>query len=162
MLIFSRNTDKCNIRDADKVGITMANIFQSVGKGWKRLWEKNKRGKLFSVAMVGTVVSLLSLWELMVMFEMEPLKDYPIPLVEQLNEWAWLTLIIGGVIAIGGWLYYHDHNKNYKRFHELMDTDSKAQFVRNIDEIEELALDLGPDFERQVMEKRKEFRVKTR
>ena len=63
---------------------------------------------------------------------------------------------------IAAWLYFHDHNKSYTRFNELMETDSKASFVRNIDEIEELAIQLGPDFEKMVIEKRKEFNVKTR
>lgn len=140
----------------------MSNPFESLIKGWRSFWQKNKRGKLFAVAMLGTVVAILSVWELMVMFDTEPLNDYPIPLIESLNEWAWLTLAVSAIIAIGGWLYYHDHNKKFKRFEELIDTDSKAQFVRNVDEIEELAIDLGPDFEKQVMEKRDHFKVKTR
>ncbi len=140
----------------------MTNPLTSFSKAWKRYWQKNKRGKLFLVATLGTIVALLSLWELMEYFDTEPLKGYPVPGVDYLNQWAWVTLVIGGVFSIGGWLYYSDHNKKYKKFHELIDTDSKAQFVRNIDEIEEIALELGPDFERIVIDKRNEFKVKTR
>jgi hypothetical protein len=157
------HTGKGNIMDSDKgEGPNMKNPFEPIGKAWKAFWQKNKRGKLFLVAVLGTVIALLALWELLVMFETEPLKDYPLPLIEKLDEWSWALLIVGGVLSIGGWLYYHDHNKSFKRFEELIETDSKAQFVRNIDEIEQLAVDLGPDFENKVMEKRKEFKVKTR
>lgn len=149
--------------DIDKgEGPEMTNPFNSVGKAWKRFWQKNKRGKLFLVAVFGTIVALLSLWELLEYFDTEPFKGYPIPLVDHLDQWAWATLVLGGIFSIGGWLYYADHNKKYKKFYELVETESKAQFVRNIDEIEELALDLGPDFERIVIEKRDEFKVKTR
>jgi hypothetical protein len=149
--------------DINKVeGSHMTNPFVSFGKAWKKFWQKNKRGKLFLVASAGTVVASLSLWELLEFFDTEPLKGHPIPLVDYLDQWAWATLVVGGIFTIGGWLYYADHNKKFKRFHELMETDSKAQFVRNIDEIEELAIELGPDFESMVMDKRDEFKVKTR
>ncbi len=140
----------------------MTNPLEPIGKAWKGFWQKNKRGKLFLVAMLGTIIAILALWELMVMFETEPIADYPLPLIENLDEWSWALLVVGGILSIGGWLYYHDHNKSYHKFEKLINTDSKAQFVRNIDEIEELAIDLGPDFEKKVIERRADFKVKTR
>ncbi|MBN1390282.1 MAG: DUF3198 domain-containing protein [Candidatus Thermoplasmatota archaeon] len=136
-------------------------IIKKVGSAWTRFWQKNKRGKLLIISMLGTLVFLFSAWELAVTFDIEPFNDLEIPGLAELDNLAWLTLGIGGIVMIGGWLYYHDHSKNFKRFEELIRTDSKALFVRNIDEIEELAVQLGPDFERQVLDKRKEFRVKT-
>ncbi|MBN1539650.1 MAG: DUF3198 domain-containing protein [Candidatus Thermoplasmatota archaeon] len=132
------------------------------GAAWKKFWQKNKRGKLLIISVLGTLVFLLSAWELAVTFEIDPFIDMEIPGLAELDDIAWLTLGIGGIVMIAGWLYYHDHSKNFKRFNELIDTDSKAQFVRNIDEIEDLAVQLGPDFERQVIDRRKEFHVKTR
>ncbi len=144
------------------MGTTMTNPLDSVKKAWKGFWQKNKAGKLFAIATLSTLIALLALWELMESWGTEPIKGYPIPGIESMDEWAWIPLIIGGIFAIGGWLYYNDHNKKLKKYEELMETDSKAQFVRNIDEIEELALDLGPDFEKRVVEKRADFKVKTR
>lgn len=140
----------------------MTNPFVAVKKGWKAFWQKNKAGKLFAIAAISTLIALLALWELLEYFDTEPIKGNPIPGIDGLDQWAWIPLILGGIFSIGGWLYYNDHNKKLKKFEELMDTDSKAQFVRNIDEIEELALDLGPDFEKRVMDKRSDFKVKTR
>jgi hypothetical protein len=136
--------------------------FKSIADGWKRFWQKNKRNKLFILALVATAVFLLSAWELAVEFEMEPFKDAEIPGVAELDNYAWISIGISGIVMIAGWMYFHDHNKNYLKFKELIETDSKANFVRNIDEIEELAVQLGPDFEKQVIDKRKEFNVKTR
>ena len=137
-------------------------ILSTIGSAWKKFWQKNKRGKLMILSLLGTAVFILSGWELLSHFETGFFYDNQIPGVDQLDNVAWITLGIGGIIMIAGWLYFNDHNKNYKRFNELIVTDSKAQLVRNIDEIEELAIQLGPDFERQVIEKRKEFNVKTR
>ncbi|MGA1872176.1 MAG: DUF3198 domain-containing protein [Thermoplasmatota archaeon] len=134
----------------------------SIGAAWRRFWQKNKRGKLLILSVLGTLVFVFSAWELAVEFEIDPFKDMEIPVLAELDNVAWLTLGIGGIVMIAGWLYYNDHAKNFKKFKDLIETDSKAQFVRNIDEIEELAVQLGPDFERQVLDKRKEFNVKTR
>ena len=137
-------------------------ILTKFGKGWKKFWQKNKRGKLLILALIGTMVFVLSGWELLAHFETEFFMENQIPIVDQLDNVAWMTLGIGGIVMIAGWLYFSDHNKNFKKFNELIITDSKAQFVRNIDEIEDLAIQLGPDFEKQVINKRKEFNVKTR
>lgn len=136
--------------------------FDGIRNGWKKFWQKQRRGKLFLFSIIATAVFVLSGWELFSYFEFEFFADLQLPIVDQMDRYAWIPLVIGGLLMIVGWLYYHDHNKHYKRFKELMDTDSKANFVRNIDEIEECAIELGPDFERQVIEKRKQFKVKTR
>jgi hypothetical protein len=144
------------------VGKTMTSAFDRIKKPWKAFWQKNKAGKLFAIAAISTLITLLSLWELLEYFDTEPIKGNAIPGLDELNQWAWIPLIIGAIFTIGGWLYYNDHSKKLKKYEELMATDSKAQFVRNIDEIEELAIDLGPDFEKRVIEKRSDFKVKTR
>ena len=138
------------------------NPIDKLGAAWKKFWQKGKRGKLFILSIIATAVFVLSGWELLATWETEPVVDYQIPLVERMDNYAWISFGIGGIIMIAGWLYFHDHNKNFKRFNELIETASKANFVRNIDEIEDLAIQLGPDFEKQVIEKRKEFNVKTR
>lgn len=137
-------------------------IVKSIGTGWRKFWQKNKRNKLFILSLISTLVFLISAWELLIHLEMIQNSDLEIPLIAEMDNYAWIPLGIGGIVMIASWLYYHDHNKNYQRFKELIETDSKANFVRNVDEIEELAIQLGPDFEAQVIDKRKEFKVKTR
>ncbi len=127
----------------------------------KEYWQKNKRGLLLLIGILGTVIASFGLWELLIEFDQID-RDYELPLLDQVDMWAWFLIIIGAIIAIGGFLYYHDLNKRYKKFVELMDTDSKAAFVRNLPEIEECAIDLGPEYETQVIDKRKKLKVKTR
>ncbi|MEA3557771.1 MAG: DUF3198 domain-containing protein [Candidatus Thermoplasmatota archaeon] len=136
--------------------------FEKIQAAWKRFWQKNKRTKLFILSIIATAIFVLSGWELFSHFDAEFFVDHQIPIVDQMDNYAWIPLGLGGLLMISAWLYFHDHNKHYKRFHELMDTDSKANFIRNIDEIEECAIQLGPSFETQVIDKRKQFKVKTR
>lgn len=135
---------------------------EKIKEAWKRFWNRNKRFLLFLIGFIGTLLFLFGMWELLVTWGTKPFKDYEIPLVSEMDYYAWIAVGIGIVAMIGGFLYFHDQNKNFKRFHELIDTDSKALFVRNIDEIEELAVQLGPDYEKMVLEKRELFKVKTK
>ncbi len=125
----------------------------------KDYWNKNKRGLLLLITAVGLVITVLGVLELLFEFEM---IDFEVPLMKQVDNYAWFFVIIGGIVLIGGYLYFREYNKNYKKFNELMEKESKAAFVRHIVEIEELAVSLGPDYEKQVMEKRKKLKVKTR
>ncbi len=133
-----------------------------IKESWKEFWQRDKRIKLFTIGFIGMVLFLLSGWELLSFFEIDPFTDYEPPLLIKIEEWGWALLAVGGIMMIFGFLYYHDYNKSYKRYNELMETDSKAHFVRNIDEIEQLAMELGPDFEGRVMDRREKYRVKTR
>jgi|OpeIllAssembly_1097287.scaffolds.fasta_scaffold1396216_1 hypothetical protein len=137
-------------------------LIERIKEGWKEFWQKDRRIKLFTVGFIGTVMLLLGGWELLSFFEIDPFTDYEPPLLIKIEEWGWALVIIGGILMIFGFLYYHDYNKSFKRFEELMGTESRANFVKNLDEIEQLALELGPEFERRVMEKRERYRVKTR
>lgn len=137
-------------------------LIERIKEGWKEFWQKDRRIKLFTVGFIGTVMLLLGGWELLSFFEIDPFTDYEPPLLIKIEEWGWALVIIGGILMIFGFLYYHDYNKSFKRFEELMGTESRANFVKNLDEIEQLALELGPEFERRVVEKRERYRVKTR
>lgn len=77
------------------------------------------------------------------------------------GDWKyWIFLLsIGLILAGGGYLY--SFLKDRKEFKELIDTGSKATFVRNQDDIEYLAWNLGQKYEAIVQDKKKEFKIKT-
>jgi hypothetical protein len=79
---------------------------------------------------------------------------------EALGNWAYWVLILGIVLFIIGIFYLYGHFKLLKEFRELMKINSKAKFIKNLDRIEELAWRLHPKFEKIVIEKKKEFRIK--
>ena len=72
-----------------------------------------------------------------------------------------LIFVVAGpiVVMIGGYLvgsYYVARHK----FEHLMVTKSKAEFLRNLPEVEDLLWDLTPDDERRYLEKKAELRIR--
>lgn len=65
------------------------------------------------------------------------------------------------VILIGGY-YLYDNVSKRKEFEELMNTESKKEFLSNLDRIEELAYKLSTEHEEMVWEKKKELKIKRR
>ncbi len=75
------------------------------------------------------------------------------------NYIYWLFMIALGILLICAWLF-GDIILSKKKFDKLIVINSKAIFVRNQNEIEELAWKLGPKFVDLVIEKKKEFKIK--
>jgi hypothetical protein len=78
-------------------------------------------------------------------------------LADPFGSWAYWMVVVGpiGLIACAWWLY--DYVKKTKDLAKLIDTPSKAKFVRNLDDIEYLAWSLPQRFENKVLAKKKEF-----
>jgi Protein of unknown function (DUF3198) len=75
------------------------------------------------------------------------------------GDWvAWLV-VVGpiGLIVCGWWLY--DFVRKTRELAELIDTPSKAKFVRNLDDIDYLAWSLPQRYEDLVIAKKKEFKI---
>lgn len=80
-------------------------------------------------------------------------------LAHPLGQWAtWLVVVapIGLVVCI--WWFY-DYIRKTRELADLIDTPSKAKFVRNLDEIEYLAWSLPQKFEDQVLKKKRELKI---
>ncbi len=80
-------------------------------------------------------------------------------LAKPFGAWAtWLVVAapIGLIICI--WWFY-DYVKKTRELAALIDTPSKAKFVRNLDDIEYLAWSLPQRFEDVVLKKKREFKL---
>lgn len=80
-------------------------------------------------------------------------------LIQPFGTWVtWIAVIapIGLVVCLW-WLY--DYIKKVRKLVGLMDTSSRAKFVRNMDDIEYLAWVLPRRFEKQVLDKKREFKL---
>jgi len=75
------------------------------------------------------------------------------------SNWAYWMIVVGPIgLAVCVWWVY-DYFKKVRRLGKLIDTPSKAKFVRNIDDIDYLAWSLPQRFENQVIEKKRELRI---
>jgi len=80
-------------------------------------------------------------------------------LIQPFGTWVtWVAIIapIGFIVSIW-WLY--DYIKKTRKLARLMDTPSRAKFVRNMDDIEYLAWVLPRRFEKHVLDKKREFKL---
>jgi hypothetical protein len=97
-------------------------------------------------------------------FILDFMSHYDIPVItgflDRIEWWvAWLLII--SLILLGAaayFLYANVRDKN--RFNELIDTGSKSIFVRNQNELEEIAFRLGTKYQELLFEKKKELKVK--
>lgn len=69
-------------------------------------------------------------------------------------------VVIGPIISIVGAVLVGGYLLARGRFEHLMQTKSKAEFLRNLDKIEELLWDLTPRDEQRYLDKRAEFRLR--
>ena len=77
-----------------------------------------------------------------------------------LGNWTYWFLVIGGfLVLVFGW-FFGDRVNKIKKFNKLMDTNSKSKFIKNIAEIETLALSLGKKYEDRVTEREKEYKIR--
>jgi len=75
------------------------------------------------------------------------------------GNWAYWMIVVGPIgLAVCIWWVY-DYFKKVQKLSRLIDTPSKAKFVRNIDDIDYLAWSLPQRFEDKVLEKKRGFRL---
>ncbi len=85
-----------------------------------------------------------------------PIKNY---LSDPFGTWVYWLVVAApiGLLVCAWWIF--DYFRKVKELAGLIDTASKAKFVRNMDDIEYLAWSLPKKFEDHVIEKKKEFKL---
>lgn len=80
-------------------------------------------------------------------------------LIQPFGRWVtWIAVVAPiGLIVSAWWLY--DFVKKTRELSKLIDTPSKAKFVRNLDDIEYLGWVLPGRYEKKVLDKKKEFKL---
>jgi hypothetical protein len=79
---------------------------------------------------------------------------------DAIGNWKyWIFLISAATLGISTYLIYSNAKKR-SEFNELIETDSKQVFVKNLDDIEYLAFQLGPSYEEKVWDKKQSFKIK--
>lgn len=126
-------------------------------KSFGTFMKENQLGLSFALFAVSLIFFALSI--IAIFFHTKVgggFKDFVI----YIGDWKYWIIIIS-IILLGISIYLiYTYNKNLKKFKDLMDTDSKAVFVRNIEEIEYLAFELGPTYENQVDDKKQNLKIK--
>jgi hypothetical protein len=81
-------------------------------------------------------------------------------ILSSLGDWKYWCILLGPILLIAGGYYLFDNISKRREFKELMDTTSKAKFIKNLDRVEFLAWKLTPEHQRQLSKKKRKFHIK--
>ncbi|OGS55431.1 MAG: hypothetical protein A3K60_05355 [Euryarchaeota archaeon RBG_19FT_COMBO_56_21] len=114
-----------------------------------------------------TMISIVGVWYMematdesgKVIFNLPDFISFFESFLDPLGTWVtWIAVAAPiGLIVCAWWLY--DFVKKTRELADLIDTPSKAKFVRNLDDIEYLAWSLPQRFEDKVISKKREFKL---
>jgi hypothetical protein len=80
--------------------------------------------------------------------------------LSSIGPWGYWAILIGVSGILAGGFYTYDHIAQMRKFERMMEGRGRANFIKDLDEIERLAYGLGPSFEGRVLERKREFRLK--
>lgn len=105
------------------------------------------------VGIVLLVISVIGLW---FSEDVKALKD----VTDFFGDWNLWLVIISPFIVIAGGFYFGDTMLKRREFYKLINTSSKAEFIRNKDRIEFLAWRLTKRDRERYFERKKELKIK--
>jgi len=112
---------------------------------------------LFGIGIIMTVIGVL--WYFMVIqsnIVNSSLEEFS----EKLGNWGWWILIPAPFILIAGGWYFSDQLLARRKVNEMISTNSKANFVKNISEIEEVVWKLPIKYRERFEKKKEKFKIK--
>jgi len=80
--------------------------------------------------------------------------------LQPLDGWGYWMLFIGSMAALVFGFYLAERISMRKELNGYLTSGSKAKFLANLDRIEELGWRLGGPYEKRVVTKKEEFRLK--
>jgi hypothetical protein len=109
---------------------------------------------LFVLGIILTIIGFFGV------FYYDNAPDFLKDVINAIGDWKYWCILLGPILIIAGGWYFFDNINRRKEFKELMETTSKAKFIRNLDRVEYLAWRLTPSHQSELMEKKKEFNIK--
>ncbi len=81
------------------------------------------------------------------------------PAIKTIGPWLYWLLVIGPILLVGGVWWFVDSVKKTLELLKYLKVDSKAKFVKNMEEIEYLAWVLPRKYEDMVIDKKRQFKM---
>jgi hypothetical protein len=127
-------------------------------RDWLR---KNRFGVSVLVLAVGVFLTVLAAGDLTGLSTVQPFTAIDtVTAAPNGANYNLAFVVIGPIVSIIGAVLVGGYLLSRRRFEHLMKTKSKAEFLRNLDKIEELLWDLTPTDEQRYLDKRAEFRLR--
>ena len=122
----------------------------------KKLYHENFIVWMLIILIIGVISLIIGIFG----YRPDIMPEFTKGLVDRVGNWYLWGLLGGPFLIILGGFYVNDQIKKRKEFKELMDSTSKAKFIKNRPRIEELALDLTSKHEQLVIQKIQEFNIR--
>ncbi len=81
-------------------------------------------------------------------------------IIRSLGDWIYWCILLGPILLLAGGYYFFDNLSKRREFRELMETTSKAKFIKSMDRVEFLAWKLTPGHQRQLAKKKRKLHIK--
>ncbi len=81
------------------------------------------------------------------------------PAIKAIGPWLYWLLVIGPIMLVGGLWWFIDSVKKTLELTKYLKVESKAKFVKNLEEIEYLAWVLPRKYEDMVIDKKRQFKM---
>jgi hypothetical protein len=113
---------------------------------------------IFILGIGMTLIGILGMFAYDYLVESE--IDYMVNIIDSVGDWVIWCVLVGPIVLIAGLWYFYDDISKRREFKELMDTTSKAKFIRNLDRVEFLAWKLTPNHQTQLAKKKRKLNIK--
>jgi hypothetical protein len=126
-----------------------------MAKAFTREYRFELSALMLAVGVVITFISAIGLF-------VPKLPDYLIgfqPAIKAIGYWLYWLLVIGPIMLVGGAWWLIDSVRKSLELLKYLKVDSKAKFVKNLEEIEYLAWVLPRKYEDLVLDKKRQFKV---
>ncbi len=126
-----------------------------MAKAFTREYRFELSALMLAVGVVITFISTIGLF-------VPKLPDYLIgfqPAIKAIGYWLYWLLVIGPIMLVGGAWWLIDSVRKSLELLKYLKVDSKAKFVKNLEEIEYLAWVLPRKYEDLVIDKKRQFKV---
>lgn len=85
---------------------------------------------------------------------------YGVAYLSDIGAWSYWAILFGVMAAVLGGFYTYSHLRKLREFEEKMRNRGRANFIRDLDDVERLAYELGAAFEARVIERKKEYKLR--
>ena len=76
-----------------------------------------------------------------------------------IGDWIYWIFFISIIAFFIGLYYFYDTLKKLRKFKEYINSESKSKFLKNLKDLEIISYKLGPNHEKILEEKKKEWKI---
>ena len=126
-----------------------------MAKSFSREYRFELSTLLFAIGLLATFIASIGIFVGTLPAYLLPFQ----PAIKAFGNWIYWLMVIGPIVMVGGAWWLADSVKKTHDLIKYLRVDSKAKFVKNLDDIEYLAWVLPRKYEDMVIDKKRQFKI---